>query len=218
MTYVLVAIVAWIAVGLAIAVIGRRAGHNLAVFSTFGVMLGPLSLLFLARAVAQPTVPPSVRRIGAPGAGWIDVLVGVDGSPESTASATACLATLGESIRRSSIAVVLDAETAERPGALYSAEQAASRATAFAAFEPWDPDLVDLGGRPDWALLDHARAESFDLIVIGHPRSDLARVLLGSTASRLIESSEIPVLVGGVADLVTASRDSVDEGSEARVR
>lgn len=200
MIYVVLAIVAWVSIGLGIAVASRRAGHNLAVFATFGVLLGPLSVLFFARAVGQSTVPPHVRRTGASGAGWIDVLVGVDGSAESTASAVACLEKLGNSIRRSAVAVVFDIETAEHPAALQSSAQRQDEINAFAAFERWDPDLVDLGGRADCALLEYARRETFDLIVVGHPRTDLARVLLGSTASRLIESSEIPVLVGGLVE------------------
>lgn len=51
-------------------------------------------------------------------------------------------------------------------------------------------------GQPHEAVLEYTRDNEVDLIIMGrHGRSGLNRLLLGSTAERVLRSSDIPVLV-----------------------
>jgi nucleotide-binding universal stress UspA family protein len=55
---------------------------------------------------------------------------------------------------------------------------------------------VDLEGYPPDALIDHAKATSADLIVVGsRGRGDLASLLLGSTSHRVVNNAPCDVLV-----------------------
>jgi nucleotide-binding universal stress UspA family protein len=51
-------------------------------------------------------------------------------------------------------------------------------------------------GPPAEKILDHARAESVDLIVMAtHGRSGVKRWLLGSVANKVLQRAEVPVLL-----------------------
>jgi nucleotide-binding universal stress UspA family protein len=55
---------------------------------------------------------------------------------------------------------------------------------------------VDLEGYPPDALIEHARATSADLIVVGsRGRGDLASLLLGSTSHRVVNNAPCDVMV-----------------------
>jgi nucleotide-binding universal stress UspA family protein len=51
-------------------------------------------------------------------------------------------------------------------------------------------------GRPAHAILEHAKAGGFDLIVMGtHGRTGLSHVVMGSVAERVVRKAPCPVLV-----------------------
>jgi nucleotide-binding universal stress UspA family protein len=55
---------------------------------------------------------------------------------------------------------------------------------------------VERAGPPSQAILRHARAGKFDLIVMGtHGRKGVARLVLGSTAESVLRDAPCPVLV-----------------------
>jgi nucleotide-binding universal stress UspA family protein len=60
-----------------------------------------------------------------------------------------------------------------------------------------DPEHIVIDGDdPTDALLDHVHGHAVDLLVVGHHRSGRAgRLLLRGVPARLIERSEVPVLV-----------------------
>ena len=93
------------------------------------------------------------------------------------------------------IVVINDAEyadSAEEAGARYLA---AVRERADAAGVPCQSSL-ESDPRPHHAIVEVARREGCDLIVMGsHGWRGLDRLLLGSEAQRVILESELPVLV-----------------------
>ena len=70
-------------------------------------------------------------------------------------------------------------------------------------------DTAVITGPPARAIVDHASAGHFDLIVMGtHGRTGLSHALLGSVAERVVQKAPCPVLTvreAGPADAKTAS-------------
>jgi nucleotide-binding universal stress UspA family protein len=67
------------------------------------------------------------------------------------------------------------------------------------AVKPGDPNVAFeqrmLTGDPAGALVDFAKEEQIDLIVLGtHGRSGLSRLLMGSVAEAVVRRAECPVL------------------------
>ncbi|MFB6308498.1 MAG: universal stress protein [Haloarculaceae archaeon] len=71
-------------------------------------------------------------------------------------------------------------------------------------------ERVLIEGTPSEEIVDHAREEDCDVIVMGtHGRGGLNRLLLGSVAERVVRTSTIPVLTVHVGE--------VDTGQEAGI-
>ncbi len=95
-------------------------------------------------------------------------------------------------------------EIAYSPASGYEEWRRESRAAAEKKLEPLveqarreglDARPLVLGGFPDEAILEAARRESADLIVIGtHGRRGAERFFLGSVAARIVSASECPVM------------------------
>lgn len=189
----------WSASGLVVAVWLRRQGHNLAAHAALGLGFGPLVALFYLGSRHQTEHVVSVVAVGGPPAddGWVDVLVGLDGSTGSVESARVALATLGGCVRRLRLANVLDVETANRRDAFDTDERlVAYLHDAAAALSVPAAELVLLTGRADSALVDHAVDEKMDLVVVGHRQHPRESMLFGSAVSRLARNAELPVLIG----------------------
>jgi nucleotide-binding universal stress UspA family protein len=206
-TIVVVIGVIWVVIGLGIGVYMGRRGHTAFGWGVIGCVLGPLAIVLVAQAVAdEPNRAGSLTRDGGiPGRGSIDVLVGVDGSPEAAGAARAALELLGPSIRRLTLAAVLDFdrlgehERELRQMLDHEADRVddamcAHRATGDAAV-PGRSGTALLTGRPDQALAEHAATEGYDLVVIGSRGAGLSKAVLGSVASRLAGSGKVPVLI-----------------------
>lgn len=70
-----------------------------------------------------------------------------------------------------------------------------------------DVEGVVTRGIPSTEIVDHARENDCDLIVMGtHGRGGLNRLLLGSVAERVVRTSEVPVLTVRVSEPTTPSR------------
>jgi nucleotide-binding universal stress UspA family protein len=73
----------------------------------------------------------------------------------------------------------------------------------------FDVDTAVITGPPARAIVDHASAGHFDLIVMGtHGRTGLSHALLGSVAERVVQKAPCPVLTvreASPADAKTAS-------------
>lgn len=76
------------------------------------------------------------------------------------------------------------------------AERILTAASSLAEEEGKDIDTVEIRGRPDRAIVKHAKDADYDLVVMGsHGRDSAARVLLGSVAEKVVRRAPIPVLI-----------------------
>lgn len=64
-----------------------------------------------------------------------------------------------------------------------------------AEFSGFQVTLEVISGNPADMILEYAESKGMDLIVMGHSRSGLERVLLGSIAHRIVKLSKIPVMI-----------------------
>jgi nucleotide-binding universal stress UspA family protein len=194
--------VAWIATGLIVTFVMGRRGHDLFNWGVLGAVFGPL-VVFLAidaaRRERETRQAPRQVRPGTVGPGPVQVLVGIDGSPESTAALGHAIDLLGDRIGRLTLAAVIDYDAAltSRPwGAQDDAERTLE--TCAATVVAYDPETIVLAGSPASALLGHATSKDYDLLVIGSRGHGASKAVLGSVAARLIRAPELPVLVASV--------------------
>ena len=154
---------------------------------------------------------------GDPGGGPVDVLVGIDGSPESAAATTAVLELLGGRVGRLTLVAVTDLDDSyagreERVRLQGELERQAEAVRAWLeeregpvqARQTVVPELKLMAGRPAATLDTIAAEDGYDLLVVGARGAGLSKVLLGSVASRLAARASVPVLV--VGDRVGAGR------------
>jgi nucleotide-binding universal stress UspA family protein len=193
-TLIFVVAVSWLSVGLTLSLFMGRRGHDPFSWLVLGTLFGPLGAIFAAEARAQEgareveIVTPGER--GGPGP--VDVLVGMDGSPESRAALAAATELLGPRLGRLTLATAIP----------YDAGVERYR-TARAALEdqgvtvPGGPQLELLHGRAADALLERAVEGGYDLLVIGTRGSGASNAILGSTAADVAQSSKVPVLLMG---------------------
>ena len=96
-------------IGFVLAIVMGRLGHSAFAWGLLGLLLGPIALL-LALVEVRNERPWWTRLVasGDPGGGPVDVLVGIDGSPESAAATTAALELLGSRVGRLTLVAVAD--------------------------------------------------------------------------------------------------------------
>jgi nucleotide-binding universal stress UspA family protein len=204
-------------IGLVLAIVMGRLGHSPFAWGLLGLVLGPIALLL---ALVAARNEPSLARLvasGVPGAGPVDVLVGIDGSPESAAATTAALDLLGDRVGRLTLVAVteVDDSVAGRQEQARLREELERQAEAIRVWlqernltgqaeRPVLPELVLRSGQPA-AILDQTAAEGgYGLLVVGARGAGLSSVLLGSVATRLAARASVPVLV--VGDRATQGR------------
>lgn len=188
----------WATSGVLIAWLLSRHGHNFWLLAVIGVPYGPLLTLIWFQAISgQPTERSSVQSsTKRGGSGWLDVLVGLDGSQESILSAQTMLDKLGPSLGRIQVASVLDHELFNYRDAFETDERRITylQSAAKQLGLP-NAEIALLSGQPDKALRDQAEADKFDLVLVAHRRPSPARLLQASTTKRLAGRSETPVLI-----------------------
>lgn len=204
MTYALVLVV-WLLVGAVVGVVEARHGawrRSWAVAAVFGPFAIPLALQ--RRHQAKPDTV--VLSPGRAGRGPVDLLIGLDGSESSLAAASLALHLFGPRARRVTLTSVLDLDTArshdddvtdpepwpEERDARLRLDEAA---TALQESTGVRPGSVILAGRPADALEQHALAEGYEVIVVGHRGKGLSKRVLGSCASDLAGRTKVPVLL-----------------------
>jgi nucleotide-binding universal stress UspA family protein len=200
----------WLCAGLLLALVMGRHGHDPFPWWLIGSVLGPLALP-LALSAKRRRLATASRTVqaGVPGRGPVDVLVGIDGSPEAAAALTAALDLLGSRLGRLTLASVtrLDGSVEhdrEERQALAQLERQAELARGRLAATPPGPGLpgnpqlpqiVLLSGRPSQALERLAAEGGFDLLVVGTRGAGRSKFLLGSTASALAVHAKLPILL-----------------------
>jgi nucleotide-binding universal stress UspA family protein len=122
----------------------------------------------------------------------IDVLVGVDGSPESFAAVVGVGELFGSRLGRLSVATVIPRD------AVSAACADATGLLRRAAFLVADrAERIVLRGSPATALGEYAAGNGYDVIAVGTTGRGFAKALLGSVATELARRTKTPVLLFG---------------------
>jgi len=210
------ALAGWLAIGAVMAVLMGRRGHAPYSWGLLGLVLGPLAIPLAIQAVAWER-PTLARRLqtGAIGDGAVDVLVGVDGSPEGDAALGEVIRLLGPRIGRLSLATVLDFDVAEAGFSKALHDQAVAalqdRADAVVAVTGREPETTLLGGRPAAALAHHAVEGGYHLLALGARGAGRSHALLGSVARELACGIGVPVLTVAEPTHDRAARNENEE-------
>ena len=190
--------VTWAAIGVASAVVMGRRGYAPFSWLILGSVFGPLVVpIALSRhqLVRELPLPVSVATWEGP----VDVLVGIDGSPESVAAAKVVARLLGDRVGRFTLATVIDYDTAldgERGLAHRAAMSDFDGATAtITDVLSRQPDTVVLTGKPADALIAQASDGAFDVLAVGCRGRGASRLVMGSVATRLSRGAPTPVLI-----------------------
>jgi nucleotide-binding universal stress UspA family protein len=198
-------------IGFVLAIVMGRLGHSPFAWGLLGLLLGPIALL-LALVEVRSERPWWTRLVasGDPGSGPVDVLVGIDGSPESAAATTAALELLGDRVGRLTLVAVTEVddsvagreerdrlrEELERQAEAVRAWQREQRRTVKAV-RPVIPELQLMSGPPARTLDTIAAEDGYGLLVVGARGAGMSSVLLGSVATKLAARASVPVLVIG---------------------
>jgi nucleotide-binding universal stress UspA family protein len=195
-----------------------RYGYDPFAWWLLGTVLGPLAIPIALSAVHRPQETPRVVKEGVAAAGPVDLLVGVDGSPQAAAALTVALELVGSRLGRLTLVAVTSLEDSverRRREAWLRAElerQSAAACSWLAAHglvpagTRREPELMLCAGRPAQVLRRLAAEGGYDLLVIGARGTGLSKALLGSTATGLAAGSEVPVLIAGADKSQTEGR------------
>ena len=199
-------------IGAVLAIVMGRLGYSPFTWGLLGLLLGPIALLLALVEVRKERRPWWTRLVasGDPGGGPVDVLVGIDGSPESAAAATTALDLLGGRVGRLTLVAVTDRDDSyaggeERVRLQEVLERQAEAVRAWLrerdgpvqAKQMVVPELKLMAGQPATTLDTTAAEDGYDVLVVGARGAGLSSVLLGSVASRLAARASVPVLVVG---------------------
>ena len=194
---VLLVAVAWLGIGLSLALFLGRRGYDGFSWFVLGTMLGPFAVV-LAADTLRHDERPAPRTLAASAApppdepGGVDVLVGFDGSPESKAALTAAVELLGPRLGRVTLATVVPFD-----GGLEAERAAVQALDGQAERLAWlAPGLEVLHGQPGRALSERAAAGGYELVAAGTRGAGRAH-LFGSAATELSRTSKVPVLLVG---------------------
>jgi nucleotide-binding universal stress UspA family protein len=182
----------WLLEALILGVLMRRRGFDPYVWTLLGLFLGPIALfLAVSRIVSPPAADVHHVAAGHPGSGSLNVLIGVDGSPEAAAAVGRLKSLVGRPTHRITLARVaaLDAPKDEE-------QQAVDELNKLSGAHPeLDAETVVLHGTPTETLQSYAKQEGYDLIVVGSRGTGRKTALTGSVSSKLARGSSVPVLV-----------------------
>lgn len=190
--------VAWILCGVVTGFVMRRRGHDFFVWLALGSVLGPLVFpLAVENARHDSDIKSETRDRAYPGA--LDVLVGLDGSAESAQALRSAIGMIEASSLTVATVLDYDAHSSPTGGEM---REAATQMLEAAAKTVTHPDLRSeiLFGPPDEALIDFATSNGIELIVVGARGHGASEALFGSVTRKLVGGSEVPVLVGAMAD------------------
>lgn len=198
-------------IGFVLAIVMGRLGFSPFAWGLLGLLLGPIALL-LALVEVRNERPWWSRLVasGDPGSGPVDVLVGIDGSPESAAATTAALELLGDRVGRLTLVAVTDVDDSvagreEQARLRGELERQAEEVRAWLreqdgpvqAKQTVVPELQLMPGPPARTLDSIAGEDGYGLLVVGARGAGMSSVLLGSVATRLAARASVPVLVIG---------------------
>jgi nucleotide-binding universal stress UspA family protein len=193
--FIIVAL-AWALLGVAIALVMGRRGHQPFMWLVLAISFGPLVLPLAANALRHDR-PGLFQRLspGRPGTGSVDVLVGIDGSPEAENALRSLIEILGPRLGRLTLAAVVDYDIAVGSRLSDERGRAKDELVRTANATGLGPETVLLSGRPADVLRKYAVEDGYKVIVVGRRGHGASRVLLGSVASELARGDDVPVLI-----------------------
>jgi nucleotide-binding universal stress UspA family protein len=194
---VLLIVGAWVVIGLTLAVVMGRRGHDRFRWLVVGAVLGPLAIvLAIDSSRYAEWMRPEIVAEGDQRPG-LAVLIGFDGSSHAH-NAVQRIAMLGPNLGRLTIARVVpfDAATDDMNEARAQLEEARGSIPADLGVTP---ALEIIEGQPAAALESVALRDEYDLIAVGTRGSGMATRVLGSTADKLAHVTSVPVLILGDA-------------------
>lgn len=217
---------AWIGIGLVSAMIMGRRGHSPVEWWILGAILGPLVVaLALGRIQDEIEMAKRFRHDSSSrierGPDRLDVLIGLDGSPEAAGAMARTVQMLEPAIGSVTLATVIDFGFADTPGGsegIAEIEKQLAENAARIANKPVETRI--LVGHPADALSSFAREHGCELIVVGARGRGLSKALLGSVAQRLASRADVPVLIGstpipGVDDAMLSNSRTGPEAKES---
>ncbi len=162
-------LVGWVCSGVLAAYLLRRRGHEFGPAAVLGFVFGPLFIPLAVDAVRhrEGEVGPVHLSPGVPAGGPVDVLIGLDGGADSVALARTAVQLLGPRIGRLTLARAVDFESAGRHDWFDAKAEAALDLELTSVLLPdHAPSTVLLPGDPRKALVAHAAADGYDLVVV----------------------------------------------------
>lgn len=197
-SYLILIALVWAVIGLLIAFVMRRRGHDFFVWLVLGVPLGPLVVpLAIERVRFHEAAEHQSRGAPTPPHAGFDLVAGVDGSQEAVDAIETAIALFGGMLSSVTLATVVDFDAIESftgQDTQTAARDLLDRVAASVSYEP--VDKIVLFGRPDVALAEFARTSGTELIVVGARGHGATEALFGSITAKLVGQSEIPVFVG----------------------
>lgn len=192
-----VAVVTWLAIGVGLAIVLGRRGHDRTTWFVLGAVFGPFALVLAVDALRhdEPHQPQTVAASPVEHhAEAVDLLVGYDGSPESKAAIDSAIGLFGGQLGRLRLVTVIpfDGGDANERHARAALQHEAERLGWLA------PELQILRGQPATSLAAAAVDGGFDVLAVGTTGSGHAR-LFGGAARQLAQQSMVPVLLAGHA-------------------
>ncbi len=189
-----IVIAAWIAEALVLGYVMGRRGYDAYSWTLIGMIFGPISLaIAISLAFRSPPRDARLLRTGNAGSGTVDMLVGVDGSPESEAAIRQACVLFGEAVGRITFAHVVPIDATPETESAAEAQLAA----VCAAHPELDPSTVVLRGKPVDALRDYVTQLGYEVLVVGTRGTGMSTATLGSVATGLARRAGVPVLLAG---------------------
>ena len=209
---------AWAVIGVVVAFLMRRRGHDLFVWLVLGVALGPL-VVPLAIERARYHSAAEHRSAGAPTPKHrgFDIVAGVDGSEDSINAIESAITLFGGTVSSVTLATVVDHDARDSFTGHEVQEEARQMLDEAARKVSYDPvDTIVLFGRADKALAEFARTSGMEMIVVGARGHGTSETLFGSVSSRLVRGCVLPVYVGPAVSALAASGAMEEETTTER--
>jgi len=202
MIVTLVLVLVWLSIGVVLSIVMARRGHLGVGWGALGAMLGPLAVVAAMGTARhekeeQPAVVVPTLALGGP----VDVVVGIDGSPECRMAVQRVVSLFGRRLGRLCLATVVPYE--DVPAHTDSALAELHRRGRLSGVIGTGEEL--LHGPPAQALAEFAQSGGYHILAVGSRGKGLSKSIVGSTATALAANSPVPVLIVGPQPAVVSA-------------